>query len=226
MKRQQQAIKIAALVSVALWVVPGAAYLMLPLIYLNVHIHELCHALIAIATGGAVQHIMVFGGGNGVTPVSGGSLLAVAMAGYLGASTVGGAIILYSRTVSSARIALKILAGLLAFSLLIWVRGDLVGVLTGIFWVGALWLAATRLKGDQLLFAAQFVGIQQCLNAIQSVLVLYKLSVIGETQSDAGILGDATGTSPIFWSVLWCGVSAVIIFASLRRVWRPESGKA
>jgi hypothetical protein len=225
MKRQQQAIKIAALVSVALWVIPGAAYLMLPLIYLNVHIHELCHALAAVLTGGSVQHIVVFAAGNGVTPVSGGSLLIVAMAGYLGATAVGGAIILYSRTENSARLALKVVAGLLAFSLFVWVRGDIVGVISGVFWVAILWLAATRLKGDQLLFAAQFVGIQQCLNSIQSVLTLYKLSVIGETQSDAGILGDATGTSPIFWSVLWCGFSAVIIFASLRRVWRPESRK-
>jgi len=223
--RSKSAIQAAALLSVLFWLVPALDRLLLPLVYLNVHIHEWCHAVMAIATGGAVQHIMVYAQGNGVTPVSGGSLPLVAAAGYLGASAIGGWMQWSSRTEAGARLTLKVVGTGLAVSLLIWVRGDLVGVLTGILWAAALWFAALKFSGDALVFVAQFIGLQQCINSIQSVLTLYQLTAYGETQSDAGILANATGTSPIFWAVLWCGISLAVVIVSLRRAWSSPSPK-
>ena len=124
-----------------------------------------------------------------------------------------------SRTEAGARLTLKVVGTSLAVSLLIWVRGDAVGVITGLLWASALWIAAVRFSGDALVFVAQFIGLQQCINSIQSVLTLYQLTAYGETQSDAGILANATGTSPIFWAVLWCGISLGIVVVSLRRAW-------
>jgi hypothetical protein len=195
---------------------------MLPLGYLNVHLHEFCHALVATLTGGHAEHIEVFARGGGITPVAGGSLPAVAAAGYLGASIIGGLIIWFGRSERNAQRALRTLAILLGFSILLWVRADAVGFSAGVLWAVALWFAA-RLKGDQVIFAAQFVGIQQCLNSLQSVLILYKLSAYGETRSDAGILAEATGTSPLFWAITWCLTSAVIVGIALRHSWRKAS---
>jgi len=50
------------------------------------------------------------------------------------------------------------LAGVLALSMLIWVRGDLVGVLWGGFWTFALGAGAFFLRDGWAVFAAQFVG--------------------------------------------------------------------
>ena len=65
LRRDQWTLLGASLASVALWATPLLRPFALPLIYLNTHIHELCHAVTTIATGGAVENIIVLGDGSG-----------------------------------------------------------------------------------------------------------------------------------------------------------------
>lgn len=221
MRPHQSALLLAAAVSIVGLFVPVVGAALLPLQYLNTHLHELSHAIAALGTGGAVQHILVFGNGSGVTPVAGGFLPLVASAGYLGAAAAGAAIVHAMRTEKGARWALGITGWALAASMVLFVRGDGVGIVSGILWAVALTAASRALRGSGLLFAAGLVGIQQGLNALRSMSDLLQITAASEAHSDARLMQQATLVPAIVWAGLWglCGV-AVAGF-TLRRAFLP-----
>ena len=226
MQRQQQlrpdqsAILYASLASLALWFIPFLNLISLPLEYLNAHTHEMCHAITAILTGGKVEQIDVFSNGSGVTPVLGGYLPLVASAGYVGASLVGVLIILYSRNPNGARMSLRLLGTALGGSMLMWVRGDIVGVMSGIAWVAILFVLAARLPAKGILFAATFIGIQQCLHSVMALLTLMDISFFSERHSDAILMQQSTGLPASFWAVGWSVFSLSLMGITLRGAWR------
>jgi hypothetical protein len=224
MRPHQRAILFAALASVVVWAIPGLQYMMLPVQYLNTHLHELMHALAGQASGGDVGYIKVFANGGGVTLSRGGSMWLIAPAGYVGAAVIGAGMIWMSRTAEGARNTMRLLAIVLALAMLLWVRGDFVGVISGIAWIGALWAMSSMLSGMPLLFAAQFVGLQQCLNAVQSMYVLLHLSALTDAHSDAMIMQQNTGIPAIVWAVVWCLFSLALLTVSLRHAWSQPAG--
>jgi len=191
------------------------------LLYLNTHIHELCHAITAVGTGGSVDYIAVFADGSGVTPVAGGSMLFTASAGYVGAALVGGLLIASSRTPKRAATMLWITCLCIAISLLLFVRGDTVGVISGVFWVVALGLMARKLSGDNVVFAAQFIGMQMALTSLQAFLVLLKVTTSTERQSDALILQDGSGIPAFVWASGWLVFGLFAIALALVSAWKP-----
>lgn len=209
----------ATVASVAAWVVPVLSLAALPLQYLNTHVHELFHALAGLATGGQVGRIAVHANGSGATEVFGGNMLAVASAGYVGSVLLGSVILASARTERGARIALGWLGAAVAFSMLVWVRADAVGLVSGAAWAVLLLWGWRKLSGDALLFAAAFLGVQQSLQAIQSLLVLLNLSAYPQIQSDAAILGQASGTPPLLWALLWSGLGVTLTALGARRAW-------
>lgn len=219
-KANQRILLTASGVTVLAWAVPILSLIALPLQYLNTHAHEFFHALVGIATGGHVSEIAVFASGGGVTHIEGGAFVLIASAGYIGTSILGGALLLGSRTEKGAKNSLLGLSAILALSMVLWVRADFVGVLSGVLWIGALVLMATRLSGDKLRFAAVFIGLQQCLQAIQSMLVLLHLSAYPGMTSDAGILAEATGIPALLWAVTWIGIGMASIIVGAKRSWR------
>lgn len=223
LRRDQKTLLFAAVASFALWAVPLLRPFALPLVYLNTHIHELCHALMAHATGGAASHIMVFANGSGVTPVSGGSIFLSASAGYVGTAIVGALLLASSRTLKGARSMLWTTFAFLAVSLLLFVRGDTIGILSALLWLGALPLMAYRLKGEWVLFAGQFLGLQMALTSLQSLLVLLKVTVSPEPRSDALILQQVTGVPAIVWAVGWSAFGLAAIVVALVTAWKPAT---
>lgn len=215
----QKAILLAGLITLIAWAVPILSKVLLPLEYLNTHLHELSHALVGIISGADIEQIKVFSDGSGVTPMRGGAIVLVGCAGYLGASFGGAAIIVGSAHEPGARLTLRIVAGCLVGSMLFWVRGDWVGVASGLFWIAAL-IGLSFLRGNGLLFAAQFIGIQQCLSSFRSLYVLLEISAMGEGGSDASLLATETHIPAMVWSVAWVLASAVLATVALRRVWR------
>ncbi len=225
LRPHQSALLLAGAVTPVAWAVPVLGLALLPLQYLNTHLHELCHAIVGIGSGGDVHEILVFGDGGGVTPIYGGATVLEASAGYVGAAIGGALMILFSRHEVGARLTLRVLAGVLGLSLLLWVRGDAIGIITGIFWVAAL-AGLSLLKGRWLLFAAQFVGLQQCLSSVRSLYVLVQISAIGEGHSDAGLMQNATGVPAIVWSLVWCAISLGLLTVALRRAWQAPNHPA
>jgi hypothetical protein len=218
LKPHQTSLIWAAVVSLVLWAVPVLQFLLLPLQYLNTHLHEFCHAFVAQISGGSVGTIQVYADGSGVTMAAGPPVL-VNSAGYLGATIIGGLVIWFSRSERGAAITMRALAVVLLFSFVFWVRGDLVGVLTGLFWIAALLGLPSVMSGRNLVFGAQLIGMQQCLASIQSLYVLLKISSFGERRSDAGNMAEYTGIPAIFWALLWGVVGLGVLYVTLRASW-------
>jgi hypothetical protein len=211
-------------VSLALWLVPLFRPVLTPLIYFNTHIHELCHALVGMATGGYVDRIIVQSNGNGHALIGGGNLILTASAGYVGSAIVGAIMIAGARNGKGARGMLLAGAAFLAISMAMFVRGDLVGVISGLLWTLALAAAGLRLPVDWRMFAAQFVGVQLCLTSAHALLTLLNLSISSEAMTDAETLERVTQVPGILWAAGWFAVSAVAVGLSLRRAWaRPAS---
>lgn len=201
----------ASILTFALWVLPMTRPFMMPVVVLNTHLHELAHALAGIGTGGRVSSIQVFADGSGLAHIYGGQPLVVAQAGYVGAAMIGGLLIAASREIHSAQIALRSLAVLMAFSMVLFVRGDLIGLVSGWLWTLLLFLLAWRLEGPAAAFTAAFLGLQQALTSVYALLTLLELSVATERMSDAQIMEQLTGLPSMLWALGWTVVSAVAV---------------
>lgn len=228
LKPHQTAIVAAGLASLAITFVPFIHWIMLPMIYLNTHLHELCHALAALMTGGGVDRIEVYANGSGATLTEGGNRFLISSAGYVGAAITGAAVMWHGRTERAAKSVLVGLGIALLFAMVLWVRGDVVGVISGIVWIGVLYAIVRYAEGPKLLFAVQLIGLQQCLQAAQSLNELLKISAYSQGDSDARNMEMATGIPAIAWAVGWCLFSLAMVTLGLRKAWstspeRPAS---
>ena len=214
---QQKRLILLGILSLALWVVAETRPILYPLIYLNTHIHELCHALSAWATGGAPTHIEVYASGSGVAPIRGGVIFIVAAAGYVGAAAIGGLLLASSKSADHSKKAIYTLAIFLLFSMIALVRGDLVGIVSGWLWVLLLFGFAKKASPTAQQNLVAFLGIQQCLTSTYSLLILQKLTVALETQNDAGIMQDSTGIPALFWAILWSLLGIIAMWWGLRK---------
>lgn len=219
----QSSLMFAAGLAVASFMFPVLSWATVPLQYLNTHLHELCHALASALTGGYVDRINVFRDGSGVTLTAGGSLLAVAPAGYCGSALIGALMIYFSRTARGARAVMQVLAVVLASSMVFWVRGDVIGVIAGFFWIALLVFLSRRLQDKHALFAVHFLGATQCLASLQAFHTLLSVSAFRMgIDSDAQNMANASGIPAIFWAVLWFVFSVVLMVWTLRSAWRPR----
>lgn len=209
--------------AILIWMIGPLRVILLPMLYLNTHLHEGSHALAAVATLGHVDNIQVFANGEGVTRVRGGIGPVVSFAGYLGAALIGGMLILWGRKPDSARKSLIGLAVILGAITIVWVRGDWMGAASALLWTISLAAAGKYLSNDSVLFAAQFLGIQQCLFSLGALRDLVLLSANGVAQTDAGNMQRMTGVPAIVWAILWSIVGLGIVFASLRAAWRESN---
>ena len=221
LKPQQIGILIAAAAQLVLWLIPGLHLIVLPLQYLDTHLHEMSHALATVATGGSVKTINVFSNGSGVTQSYDVShWVIVASAGYIGASIIGAALIYFSRDEKSARGALLGLTALLFIEDLLWLRGDSMGMASGFFYLMLFLVLGLALRGWAAILVAQFVGLQQCLAALGAVIYLVNPQVLAFSDNDATILQHQTGVPAILWSFGWAGLSVLLTVLTLASAWR------
>jgi len=221
LKPQQIGILAAAGAILVLWLVPGLHLILLPLQYLDTHLHELSHALATVATGGSVKDITVNANGSGVTRSFGvDHWVIVASAGYVGASIIGAALIYFSRDERSARASLLVVAGLLFVEDLLWLRGDGIGMVSGFAYLVLFLILGLALRGWAAILVAQFVGLQQCLAALGAVIYLVNPRVLAFSDNDATILQSQTGVPAILWSFGWAALSVLLMVLTFASAWR------
>lgn len=223
---------VAALLAWVSWLWP-LAY---PFRLLSTLVHELCHGLAALATGGRFEHFVVFADGSGRAYTAGGWRLVVIPAGYLGAAVFGAVLVLAGRRRRSTRAALAAVGGAMLLLTLrygvptLW-RGEvLAGLLTlssGIA-LGALLLAlAVGAAPRWRLFSIHLIAFQAALTAFTDLWALIGLSARGGPMTDARNMAAATHVPAIVWALLWALAAAVILGLALRRAWAgpaPEAG--
>ncbi len=233
---------IAAALAVTLSHLPIVDTAIYPFKLFGTFVHEWCHAIVAIATGGQVKQLQINADLSGETFTTGGWLLPIFSAGYVGAACVGALLL-----VLPTRWANKVLICVGALSILMPLAGELA---FGTSFTGTTWLwtavfgCVTLVIGSRAPARAaglfqQFLAVELCLTAIDS---LRNLAWITENSSGAQIntaRGICYYTQPLrtgtdalnaqcyfsapalFWTVLWFALAiAVIGFAAYRVVRR------
>ncbi len=186
-----------------LWDTP-AVY---PLKVFVVLLHEISHAMIAVATGGTIERIVLDPDQGGACYCPGGNAFLTLSAGYLGSLAWGALLIsagqmkrINSRWVTGA-------VGLLVMGLTIAYVRSLFGFWFGLAFGSVLFLGALRLSAAVNQGILLTLGLTSCLYAILDI----KSDVLDrpELRSDAAMLGEITGIHTVVWGGLWITVAVL-----------------
>lgn len=218
----------AALITLISYQFSWGRTVLYPFFLLSTWFHEMGHGLMAIFMGGSFVKLEVFTDGSGLAYYSYSSLWLgnrlglslIAAAGLVAPPVVGAAFILGARKPKHAQIALYILVGFLALSLVLWVRNPF-GWLLILLWTLAV-LAFTRLlKGDNLQFFAQFIGVQAAMATFLNWRYLFTPTAgIGSSGlSDTGAIAKQLFLPYWFWGAAIAIFSAWILLWSLRKAY-------
>ena len=236
-KPQVLLLLIATVLTVALWFIPYAEYLVYPVRLFVTFIHESSHALVAVLTGGSVQSLTISSDGSGVVYSMGSGLISqllTSSAGYLGA-TAFGVLLLYliRRNFSPNKLltALGIFVGIMTvvftvvspvfhiFSLQAAFSSILFTIIAGIFLTAALVVLGLYSNLKVANFAVAFLAVQCLLNALSDLKTVFFLNaplVGSDIHTDAANMYAATGIPSFMWVVIWIGISLFMISIGLR----------
>jgi hypothetical protein len=198
-----------------LWDMP----LIYPLQVFVVFLHEISHALVALATGGTVQRITLSPGLGGACHCPGGNAFLTLSAGYLGSLFWGAAILEAAhRSRNHAGTVVQAMGAVMILLTLLFVRGAF-GLFFGLFFGGTLVLAARHLTAAWNRALLTLVGLTSALYAILDI----KSDVLDRPhlRSDARMLAELTGVPTLVWGILWIAialtVSVLLLIRSLER---------
>ena len=108
-KPQLTLLLVATVITIVLWFIPFADYIVYPIRLFVTFIHEGSHVLAALLTGSSVQSLSVASDGSGMVqtiPSGWFSAILTSSAGYLGTTAFGVLLLVYMRRAYSAGIAL------------------------------------------------------------------------------------------------------------------------
>ncbi len=197
-----------------LWDTP----ILYPLKVFVVLLHEISHAMTAVATGGYIERIALDPRQGGACYCPGGNAFLTLSAGYLGSLAWGAALLLLAR---SKKVNPRILMGVIGLMILsltvLYVRTPF-GILFGILFGAVLLTASRRLSIGINRKVLIVLGLTSCLYAILDI----KSDVLDrpELQSDAAMLADLTGIPTLAWGAIWItlalGVSGLLFWKAFR----------
>ncbi len=228
---------VATVITIALWFIPFADYLVYPIRLFVTFIHEGSHVLAALLTGASVQSLTVSSDGSGMVQSATGNWLSVLItssAGYLGTTAFGVLLLVLIRRAYSARIVLMASAafvGLMTvffgFFAPLWnvflaeiSFGSLAfTVVSGVILTVGLFAIARYAPAKWASFALAFLAVQCILNALSDLKTVFFINaplVGSHLHSDAANMAAASGLPAIVWVMLWIGISVVMISIGLR----------
>lgn len=201
----------------ALWLL-WDTWLVTPLKLFVVLLHEISHGLMAIATGGAIERIVVTPDLGGACYCGGGDAFLTLSAGYLGSLLWGAALVLLAARLTRASSwitgAIGVAIGLVALA---FVRNPF-GLGFGLAFGGALIAAARYLSAPANGRLLWVLGLTSCLYAVLDI----KSDVLDrpELRSDARMLAEMTGVPTPVWGVVWIAAALFVCWALLRKILR------
>jgi hypothetical protein len=220
-------------VTAFVWLVFSSAAPLLPVRWFVTLVHEAGHALVATLVGAHVSSVTMNEHGGGLTywtydaaEVPTVRLVLVASAGYVGTAIVGGVMIELAARVTRGRVAVLVLAALVAAIGIAWVpwhtdpgafeaqvtgssSGD--GRFTTIFCVVAVavLLALAAVRWDRLRRTVVLaLATVLCFASIDDLRGVLDISSRGG-HSDAALAADATALSSWMWSAIWLLVGGI-----------------
>jgi len=236
-KPQLMLLLIATVITIALWFIPFADYLVYPIRLFVTFIHEGSHALASFLTGSSVQSLTVSSDGSGMVyavPSNTLSALLISSAGYLGTTAFGTLLLVLIRRAYSARIvltasaifvgAMTLLFGLIApawniFSAQVSLGSVAFTVVAGGLLTAGLLAIAKYTSDNFARFAFSFLAVQCILSAFSDLATVFLINapLIGsDIHTDAANMAQATGLPAIAWVLIWIGISVFMISVGLR----------
>jgi hypothetical protein len=236
-KPQLLLLLLATAITVILYFIPLADYLVYPIRLFVTFIHESSHAIIAVLTGGSVQSLTIATDGSGeVYSAPSGMIggLMTSSAGYLGTTAFGVLMLFLIRRSFSPN---KILTALGIFVAVMTLVFTIISPVFNFLSLNTTFssIAFTAFAGTVLAaglvalglfakmrlanFAVAFLAVQCLLNAALDLINVFFINspfVGANIQTDAGNMAAATGIPGIFWVVIWMGISLLMISLGLR----------
>lgn len=189
-----------------------------PLKIFVVLLHEVSHALAAVATGGSISHITLDPNQGGATWTRGGSAFLTLSAGYLG-SLAWGALMLEAARARRIRtdVVNGVLGGVVLALTVLFVRNPF-GIGFGLLFGAALVGVSRRLSAGANRALLLTLGMTSSLYAILDI----KSDILDRPhlRSDAFMLSELTGIPTLAWGVLWIGLALAVTFLLFRRAYR------
>jgi hypothetical protein len=197
-----------------LWLTP----VIFPLKIFVVLLHEISHALAALATGGEVERIVLNMDQGGATYILGGNAFLILSAGYLGSLLWGLLLIeIAGARTQRARWAVGVLGTFVLLVAAFYVRNMFGFVFTGLFGA-ALLVGARYLPARGVASVLLVLGLTSAMYALLDIRsdILSRPHV----RSDAAMLAEVTGIPTVVWGLLWIGAAIGACWIALRRWWR------
>jgi len=244
-KPQIYLLLIATVITIALWFIPYADYLVYPIRLFVTFVHEGSHVLAALLTGGSVESMSVSPDTSGLVTfryTNAFSQLITSSAGYLGTTAFGVLLLVSIRRAYSARIVLTasavfvglmtLLFGLFAplwnvFSANVSFGSLAFTVFSGTLLTVGLLAIARYASARAAQFAMSFLAVQCVLNALSDLKTVFYASspFSSPMQTDALNMANATGIPSLFWVLVWIGISVLMISIGLRVYAVNQKGK-
>ena len=178
-----------------------------PLKVFVVLLHEISHAIVAVATGGTIERIVLDPNQGGACYCPGGNAFLTLSAGYLGSLAWGGLLISAGQSKRLRSSWVTGAVGLLVVGLtLAYVRSTF-GFGFGLAFGLALVIGAAKLSAAANQRVLLTLGLTSCLSAILDI----KSDILDrpELRSDAAMLGEITGIHTVVWGGLWITVAVI-----------------
>lgn len=192
--------------------------LVYPLKIFVVLLHEMSHAVAAVATGGSIQRIVLDPMQGGACYCPGGNAFLTLSAGYLGSLLWGGLMISAARSKRvKTSLVNGLIGGLVVALTILYVRNGF-GIAFGIAFGLAMIAASRRLSAGLNRSLLLALGLTSALYAILDI----KSDVLDrpDLESDARMLAELTGIPTEAWGLAWIGIALVVTFLLFRRAWR------
>ena len=228
---------IATVITIALWFLPYAEYIVYPIRLFVTFIHEGSHVLAALLTGATVQSMTVSADGSGMVQSLSGSSLSVLItssAGYLGTTAFGVLLLVLIRRAYSARIVLAVCAGFVGlmtvafgffapilnmFSAEVSFGSVAFTLVSGAALTAGLLALARYAPAKWVNFSLAFLAVQCVLNAfldLKTVFLINTPFVDSHIHSDAANMAAVTGLPALVWVFIWIAISVLMISVGLR----------
>jgi hypothetical protein len=194
-----------------------------PLQVFVVFLHEISHALAAVATGGTVHRITLSPALGGACYCPGGHPFLTLSAGYLGSLLWGAAILEVAHHSGKRAGRVVQVLGVATLLLTLWMVRGAFGFLFGVLFGSTLIIAAHYLSpvGNRVLLT--LVGLTSALYAILDI----KSDILDRPhlRSDARMLAELTGVPTLVWGILWIGIALSVSILLLLRAMDREQGR-
>lgn len=236
-KPQLLLLLLATVITLALWFIPLAEYLVYPIRLFVTFIHESSHALVAVLTGGSVQSLTIASDGSGEVYSSSQGLigeLLTSSAGYLGTMAFGVLMLfLIRRSFSPKKILTALGLFVAAMTLLFTIVSPVFNFLSLNASVSS--IAFTAIAGGLLSaglialgiysslrvanFAVAFLAVQCLLNAVLDLVNVFFINapfVGADIHNDATNMAMASGLPSFMWVLIWIGISIFMISLGMR----------